>query len=287
MTASERQDEGHAQELGDAEEPELRHRASPTRRRGRRGRRAWPARRQGAQGRPPVSSAAATPQGTKRFARSVKKTSSFVAAAHSIRARYRPEYSSTMASWIIVSSRCVAGLSTGSRPVSARVTMKSAAKARRCPGLSGDARARRACALDDPPQVRGPRARGPAAKMASAMVGSARAATVTSRLAPMPPNARARDRGRPARGRTCPSRSRYTRTTRSPTRRRAGARREHRHQGGHRDRAREDDEGRGPEEPGGVRRRPRPPSRRASAARDRAARRRAPAGSGGAPSASG
>jgi len=37
---------------------------------------------------------------------------------------------------IIVSSRCVAGLSTGSRPVSASMTMKSATKARMWPGLS-------------------------------------------------------------------------------------------------------------------------------------------------------
>src|SRR5213080_273055 len=60
-----------------------------------------------------------TPQGTKRLARSVMKTNSRIADAHPTRARYRPEYSSTMASWIIVSSSWVAGLSTGSRPVSA------------------------------------------------------------------------------------------------------------------------------------------------------------------------
>ena len=43
---------------------------------------------------------------------------------HSIRARLLPEYSSTIASWTIVSSRWVAGLSNGSLPVSARMMMK-------------------------------------------------------------------------------------------------------------------------------------------------------------------
>ncbi len=53
-----------------------------------------------------------------------------MALAHSISARLGPEYSSTMASWIMVSSRCVVGLSTGMRPVSAMATRASAAKAR-------------------------------------------------------------------------------------------------------------------------------------------------------------
>ena len=44
-------------------------------------------------------------------------------------ARCRPEYSSTMASWTMVSSRCVAGLSTGMRPDSAIATISSAASA--------------------------------------------------------------------------------------------------------------------------------------------------------------
>ena len=107
--------------------------------------------------------------------------------AHSTRARWRPEYSRTIASWIIVSSRCVAGLSTGSRPVSASITMKNAAKASRCAGLiarSGSAETR---------STMPPRfvvfARSASAKTARMTVGSARAATATSRLLPMPPNA--------------------------------------------------------------------------------------------------
>ena len=55
---------------------------------------------------------------------------SFSDAASSIIARWRPEYSSTIASCTIVSSRWVAGLSTGTRPFSAIATMTSAINAR-------------------------------------------------------------------------------------------------------------------------------------------------------------
>ena len=66
-----------------------------------------------------------------------------------------PAYSRTIASWIIVSSRCVEGLSTGIRPVSATMTMSRAARAssrcrRRRPLRVGEGRG------DDPRQVRGP-----------------------------------------------------------------------------------------------------------------------------------
>ena len=54
---------------------------------------------------------------------------SFSAAASSIIARWRPEYSSTIASCTMVSSRCVAGLSTGTRPFSAIATIISAISA--------------------------------------------------------------------------------------------------------------------------------------------------------------
>ena len=62
--------------------------------------------------------------------------------AHSTTASFGPAYSSTIASCTMVSSRWVAGLSTGSLPVSATMTMTSATKARTpagettCPGLS-------------------------------------------------------------------------------------------------------------------------------------------------------
>src|SRR5262249_33910315 len=68
---------------------------------------------------------AGTPQGKNKLASRVRNTNSFIAEAHSTRARWRAEYSSSIASWIIVSSRCVAGLSTGRRPVSATMTMKN------------------------------------------------------------------------------------------------------------------------------------------------------------------
>jgi len=54
---------------------------------------------------------------------------SFSADAHSISARWRAEYSSTIASWIMVSSRWVAGLSTGMRAFSASDTIVNATPA--------------------------------------------------------------------------------------------------------------------------------------------------------------
>ena len=51
------------------------------------------------------------------------------AAAHCRQARSRPAYSSSGPSWTIVSSRCVSGLSTGWRPVSASTTSPNASAA--------------------------------------------------------------------------------------------------------------------------------------------------------------
>src|SRR2546425_3569024 len=120
-----------------------------------------------------------------------------------------------MASWIMVSSRWVARLSTGRRPVSASITMKSAANARRCPGLTADSGSAMVRAAISPRLVEpAPRA---SAKIASASVGSASAATVTSRLAPIPPNAEPGSRPASAR-KNVPSSRRYTTTKRSPIR---------------------------------------------------------------------
>ena len=63
------------------------------------------------------------------------------ADAHSTSARSGPAYSRTIASWIMVSSRCVAGLSTGMRPVSAMTMMKRPAKASRSLGWNAAPRA--------------------------------------------------------------------------------------------------------------------------------------------------
>ena len=71
----------------------------------------------------------AMPHGANRFASSASSTVSRMPAAHSTSARRGPAYSRTIASCTIVSSRWVAGLSTGSRPVSATITITSAANA--------------------------------------------------------------------------------------------------------------------------------------------------------------
>ena len=58
-----------------------------------------------------------------------RRAAASATAASSIIARWRPEYSSTIASCTMVSSRCVAGLSTGMRAFSAIATMISATSA--------------------------------------------------------------------------------------------------------------------------------------------------------------
>ncbi len=69
------------------------------------------------------------PNGTKMQATIDRYSINCSDAASSIIARWRPEYSSTIASCTMVSSRCVAGLSTGMRPFSATATISSAASA--------------------------------------------------------------------------------------------------------------------------------------------------------------
>ena len=90
-----------------------------------------------------------------------------------------------MASWIMVSSRWVAGLSTGMRPVSAISTRNSAAKA----SIWAGARKRHvvpiaALAISERLVESAPMA---TVKMASIMAGSASAEMVISRLLPRPP----------------------------------------------------------------------------------------------------
>ncbi len=70
------------------------------------------------------------PQGKNIFAPNARKIKNLFAAAHSISASLFPEYSRTIASWIMVSSRWVAGLSKGKRPVSASMAIINAASAR-------------------------------------------------------------------------------------------------------------------------------------------------------------
>ena len=160
------------------------------------------------------ASVAAIPHGTNRLAASVSSTVNLNAAAHSIHARYGPEYSRIIASWIIVSSRCVAGLSTGSRPVSAIMAMRNAANASACPGPIAYA----GIFKTDPAIT--PRLVEPvvsaSARIATARVGSVSAATVISRLDPMPPNAVPGSRPPSAR-KNVPSISSAVSTNRSPS----------------------------------------------------------------------
>src|ERR1035441_9193197 len=125
------------------------------------------------------------PIGQKQLINSVIKTSCLMETAHSMRARYGPEYSRIMASWIMVSSRWVSGLSTGIRPVSAISTSASAANANICAG----ARKRQFCPMAAPAISVRPVEPAPMAtvKMASIIAGSARAEMVISRLLPRPP----------------------------------------------------------------------------------------------------
>ena len=60
-------------------------------------------------------------------------------AAYCMRARSGPPWSSTITSWIMVSSRCVVGSSNGTRPVSHSSTTASAAATSSTSGASGEA----------------------------------------------------------------------------------------------------------------------------------------------------
>src|SRR5512140_303537 len=141
-----------------------------------------------------------SPAGTIQLPMSSANTASLTMLASSSTARYGPEYSSTIASWTIVSSRCVAGLSTGYRAVSPSATRASAATAGRSHGWA----TRPAPATESMPStVSEPDATANALKV-TISAGSRKAEIVISRLAPMPPNALAESR--PARTmKTAPS----------------------------------------------------------------------------------
>src|SRR5713101_2075096 len=114
----------------------------------------------------------------------------------------------------MVSSRCVDGLSTGSRPVSASVTTNNAANASRWPGPSTAAGSAIVPATICEKLV--DRALRANAIMDNATVGSVRATTVISRLAPIPPNGDPVSRPASARKKV-PRSSRYTAANKSPT----------------------------------------------------------------------
>ena len=111
---------------------------------------------------------------------------SLSAAAHSISARCRAEYSSSIASWIIVSSRCVAGLSTGMRAFSASSTSVNATAVNARLGYSPIA------CVASRPEITGSAVVAEiseATKITISSAGSARKPTIISRRAPSVPNA--------------------------------------------------------------------------------------------------
>ncbi len=61
----------------------------------------------------PGASSVAAPNGRNAAAKSAASSTSFISEANTRVASERPEASRSMPSWIIVSSRCVSGLSTG------------------------------------------------------------------------------------------------------------------------------------------------------------------------------
>src|SRR5665648_54213 len=127
------------------------------------------------------------PQGKNMLAKSEKTSNCFIIVASSIIASCRPEYSRSMASWIMVSSRWVEGLSTGIRPVSAMMMIKNATTANKYAGeIAPRPDAEAVWAIS-------PRFVEPAliatANMESIIAGSTRAATNISLLEPIPPKA--------------------------------------------------------------------------------------------------
>ena len=127
----------------------------------------------------------------------------------------------------MVSSRCVAGLSTGMRPVSASSTMNSAANASTCAGLSsfqvGALRGSATIWLRSvEPAVMA------TVKIASISAGSAMAAMVISRLLPMPPNALAGS-SPPSARKNRPRASSPTSASTPPNRLNGAGARDHRH----------------------------------------------------------
>ena len=110
--------------------------------------------------------------------------SSFTDTAASMSARWRPEYSSTIASWTMVSSRCVAGLSTGMRAFSAIATMMSATRA------SASEMLRPAWGPSMKEEIEESSvepAKRESVNTAISIAGSASVANIISRLDPMPP----------------------------------------------------------------------------------------------------
>src|SRR5258706_3528147 len=126
----------------------------------------------------------AIPQGAKRQGITETYSSSLTKEAASMSARCLPEYSRIIASCTMVSSRCVAGLSTGMRAFSASATMTSATSAsasetrRPTPGPCMKAAIGESCV--EP-------ASSATVNTTISIAGSASEAIIISRLEPMAP----------------------------------------------------------------------------------------------------
>ncbi len=125
----------------------------------------------------------ASPHGVKMQAINETYKRSFKAEASSITARWRPEYSSTIASCTMVSSRCVAGLSTGILPFSAIATMTSPMSAKPYDTRNSKCESIWTAISEScvEPAMRA------TTKTIMIIAGSAREANIVSRLEPMPP----------------------------------------------------------------------------------------------------
>src|SRR5579875_2661198 len=129
----------------------------------------------------------AMPQGANRFTTNANSSPRRIASPKVTRASSGPAYSRIMASWTMVSSRWVDGLSTGIRPVSAITTITSATRARSRSGLAAHP-GWATVAATMPGRLEVP-AWIDRARMATSRAGSANAPMVMARLEPRPPNA--------------------------------------------------------------------------------------------------
>src|SRR3990167_5301295 len=130
-----------------------------------------------------VDVALSNPTGYMKFTSRTEKSESFRNEAYSIKARYGPEYSNTMASCTMVNSRCVAGLSTGYRAFSASANNTSARRLNSIKGCS------KILSCESMPLICDVVLFMAIAAKIKIMVGSTSEAIAISRAAPMPPNA--------------------------------------------------------------------------------------------------
>src|SRR5208282_4715980 len=144
------------------------------------------AKRQSATATEAKESVVANPHGTMISIKSAIRSVCFMAAESSMRARFFPDISRIIPSWIMVSSRCVSGLSTGMREVSTIRIMKSEMPSRIRVGVMAVPAAAATETMSK--MLRDLKTKASAAKTII-VVGSMTADMLISRELPMPPNA--------------------------------------------------------------------------------------------------